>query len=290
MAELFVKSLLTDTVLLQPHELGGNYADVVLARLNEQFAGKCSHHGFIEPRSISIRKIKQAEVSASALNGTVKFAVQYFANVCNPPVGAVVSARVVVRNRMGIQAHSGILYENGDFLVVIRSFVTNMIITKASEVDVSSIKLGDEINVEILSKQFQLRSQMIEVIGRVVISATPSIESALTEVRAAAAAQTPMTAFSVSTLEYDRNSGEDDEFEDDDGEDEDEDEEAKGDPEDIESDEIASVEEFGDADADVESTEGGEDIDGEGLVDEDPEDADADVDMDPMMDERGRYS
>ena len=190
MADIFVRSLLTDTILLEPKEIGSNYIDVLHRKLNDTIAGKCSRHGLIEPNSISVRRVTQAEVVASALNGSVQFSVQYHANVCNPPIGAVIPARAVNRNKFGIQAHSGILYENGDFLPVIQSIVTTTAITKASEVDVNDIEVGQEFLIEVLTKQFHLGSPRIMVIGRIVTDPTPQQPIGV----AAAAA---MSAFSI---------------------------------------------------------------------------------------------
>lgn len=191
MADIFVRSLLTDTILLEPKEIGSNYIDVLHRKLNDTIAGKCSRHGLIEPNSISVRRVTQAEVVASALNGSVQFSVQYHANVCNPPIGAVIPARAVNRNKFGIQAHSGILYENGDFLPVIQSIVTTTAITKASEVDVNDIEVGQEFLIEVLTKQFHLGSPRIMVIGRIVTDPTPQQPIGV------AAAAAAMSAFSI---------------------------------------------------------------------------------------------
>jgi len=218
MADLFVKSILTDVVLLEPRNLGSNYIDIILSTLNETIAGRCSKHGFVEPNSITIHKITQSEVVASSLNGSVQFTVQYHANVCNPPKGAVISARAVNRNKFGIQAHSGILYDDGTFLTVIQSIVTTNTITKPSEVDLTTIDVGDEFYIEVLTKQFQLGSPRIIVIGRIVKDAIPSTErdsaalpmAAFTQPTAAAAAAANSD---VEDEEDDNNSINDSEYE-----------------------------------------------------------------------------
>ena len=80
---LFVRSLLTEQVLLQPAEIGSDYERVILERLEERFSGKCTLHGYIQPDSIELHRVLAGNIVSTALNGNVQFDVQYFANVCN---------------------------------------------------------------------------------------------------------------------------------------------------------------------------------------------------------------
>jgi DNA-directed RNA polymerase subunit E'/Rpb7 len=174
-----VRSLLRDPVLVKPHMIGSNYREVVLHLLSKRLDGVCSRHGYIVPGSISVHKINNAKVQAFSLNGDVCYLVQFYASVCNPPIGAVLTARVVNMNKFGIMTHSGITAEDGTFKPVIESIVTRQpagsTSAMGSDVDLDTLKIGDTVFVEILGKKFELNDEKISVIGRIVSSAKERI-------------------------------------------------------------------------------------------------------------------
>ena len=176
MDALFVRSLLRDAVLVKPMLLGSNYREMVQQLTRNKVEGVCSRHGFVMPGSVAVHKVAHGRLEAVSLNGDVRFDVQYHANVCNPPIGAVMRARVINANKFGVLAHSGILLPDGDFVVVVETIVTKQPVeaTAASEVDLDGIVPGDEIYIEILGKKFELNDTKISVIGRAVKAGTQS--------------------------------------------------------------------------------------------------------------------
>ena len=166
-----MRSLLKDAVLMKPHLLGSNYRDMIQQLMRQRVEGMCSRHGYIMPGSLSIHKVWPGRLEAVSLNGDVRFDIQYYANVCNPPVGTVLTARVVNTNKFGVLAQAGILLPDGDFVPVVEIIVTKTPMASvpgASEVDLEALKAGDEINVEIMGKKFELNDDKISVIGRAV--------------------------------------------------------------------------------------------------------------------------
>ena len=156
--------------------LGGNYREMVQQLTRNKVEGVCSRHGFVMPGSVAVHKVAHGRLEAVSLNGDVRFDVQYHANVCNPPVGTIMRARVINANKFGVLAHSGILLPDGDFVVVVETIVTKQPVeaTAASEVDLDGVAPGDEIYVEILGKKFELNDTKISVIGRAVQAGTLS--------------------------------------------------------------------------------------------------------------------
>ena len=190
----FVRSLLRDTVLVKPHMLGSNYREVVLQQLRMRFEGLCSRHGYILPGTTVLHRIVSGRVEAVSLNGDVRYDVQYFASVCNPPVGTVLPARVVNMNKFGVLAHSGVQAEDGTFRPVVESIITRQPISGAAEVpnapnrqelgeedddavDLDSLAIGDMIFVEIVGKKFELNDEKISVIGRATSRPSPTAAS-----------------------------------------------------------------------------------------------------------------
>lgn len=254
----FVRSLLKDTVLVKPHQIGSNYREVILHLLNKRFEGVCSRHGFIVPGSIAVHKINNAKVQAFSLNGDVCYSVQYYAGVCNPPVGSVLPARVINMNKFGVMAHSGIDSDDGTFIPVIESIVTRQTSEAfgtglSSEVDLDSLKIGDSVFVEILGKKFELNDEKISVIGRVVTSSKPRKRNA-----------NASNAWDVVARQVE------DDLDDPEGDEQDFDED------DIDENRKSALDEDKDGDTDDESEEdeGEEDDDEDGEEDEDGEDED----------------
>ena len=176
MEECFVRALLTDSVLVTPQQLGGNYREMVLAKLRKSHEGLCTRHGYIMPGSITLHAVAPGKVQAAMLNGNVRFDIQFFAMVCDPERGAVVPARVVNTNRFGILAHAGILAADGEFTPVIEAIiakqadsfgpVAQMLPGAVTDTDaLEGLKPGDQVIVQILGKRAQLRASCISVVG-----------------------------------------------------------------------------------------------------------------------------
>ena len=174
---LFVRSIVRDVMLLKPHQLGSNYREVIQAQLRDRLEGACGRHGFVLPGSIALQKVSHGKLEAATLNGDVRFDVHYFASVCNPPVGAVVSARAVTTNRFAVLAHAGVMQPNGDFLPVVEIIVAKQGLDVQSEIDLEEIKPGDVMNVEVVGKRFQLNDDRISVIGRAVAKPSAAVRA-----------------------------------------------------------------------------------------------------------------
>lgn len=164
--DIFVKTLLTDKIKLQPGKLSRNVKNHLLFVLQNKFEGVCSYHGFIKPASINIHKHSLGSIMAVSLNGDVEFKVQYYADVCNPSIGSIVHTKIVNSNKFGFLAYTGI--RSGDRGVL--TPILEIIIAKANS-DTSimndNLQVGDEIYVEIIGKKFELGDKKICAIGRI---------------------------------------------------------------------------------------------------------------------------
>jgi DNA-directed RNA polymerase subunit E'/Rpb7 len=170
-AGCFVRSLVRDAIIVKPDRLGSNIREVLLRALRTHFEGICSRHGYILPGSIELVRVSAGRCEGASLNGDVRYEVQYQADVCNPGIGTVVSARVVNMNRVGILAHAGV-YRRED-VTVASVPVLEIVISKTSaelqsEVDLESVQIGDVVNVEIMGKKLELNQREIKVLGRLV--------------------------------------------------------------------------------------------------------------------------
>ena len=181
---VFVRSLISDPVLVKPHLLGSNYVEVVARLLRATYEGVCSRHGFIMPGSIVVQKVLSSRVEAVSLNGDVRYDVAYFANVCNPAIGSVITGRVINMNRFGVLVHSGVQSPDGTFLPVVETIVTRQAIGgMESEVDLDSVEIGEVVRVQIAGKKFELNDDKVSVIGRLVTSAAAPSATAVDAVQ-----------------------------------------------------------------------------------------------------------
>ena len=178
MEAAFVRTIIDEPVLVKPHLLGSNVREIVAAHLRSELEGVCSRHGYVMPGSVSVHKMTNGRIEAVSLNGDVRYDVKLYANVCNPPVGAVLPARVVSVNKFGVLAQCGLLMNDGAFVPVIEVIVMKQGVNGApSEIDLEALKQGDEIHVELLGKKFELNDDKISGVGRAVASAASSASS-----------------------------------------------------------------------------------------------------------------
>lgn len=172
MERAFVTAVLTDSVLLPPQQVGGNYRDVLLHALRQRNEGVCTRHGYVMPGSIQLRSVSPGRVQTAMLNGSSRFDVTYVARVCDPGVGARLRARVVNSNRFGILAHAGLLAADGSFTPVVEAIVAKQAdalpAVPGAVADLEGVRVGDEVTVHVLGKRSQLRAQTISVVAVIV--------------------------------------------------------------------------------------------------------------------------
>ena len=165
MDPIFVKSVLVDKIKVKPRYINKNIASYLLLSLKTKFEGKCTHHGFIKPGSISIVKYSLGNVLAVSLNGDMIYHVQFIAKICNPSINTIIDARVVNTNKFGILAEYSI--ESGNSRVPILEIIIAKNATDKMQ-ELESIKTNDNIKVKVIGKKFELNDKKISVVGSVV--------------------------------------------------------------------------------------------------------------------------
>jgi DNA-directed RNA polymerase subunit E'/Rpb7 len=169
-SSLFTKSIITDNVRLSCAQLTNQYKSYVKLYLQNKYEGKCSRYGYTRTGSIEILKVSTGTVRMFSLNGDAMFKVQFRAEICNPLVGQVMSAIVLNVNKFGVLASGGTF--DGDVkdlesILPIVDIVIPKVGTITSGVDLSEIKPGDRVTVEILGKKFNINDPKISAIGSV---------------------------------------------------------------------------------------------------------------------------
>lgn len=162
MDPLFIRALLNDNVKLKPKFVTKDSQRYILEKLKKTFEGCCTYHGYIKADSIEIVKVSCGVVKDVTLNGDTLFNTTYYADVCNPIIGSVITAKVVNTNMFGILAENG-LDINGKYYPILE-----IIVAKNANSDLDKIKVGALINVEVIGKKYELEDKKITVVGKVV--------------------------------------------------------------------------------------------------------------------------
>jgi DNA-directed RNA polymerase subunit E'/Rpb7 len=168
MEDLCNRLLLNERIKLEPQYLNQDFKDEILSRLKQKVEGICTKHGYIKKGSIEIYKMSPGCVEIVSLNGNTIYNVAFYAEVCNPLLGSIIrNAKVVNLNRFGILAEARLQedkYSNSVLEIIIAKNSVNIV----SEVDLDSIKIGDDVLVEVIGKKFNLGDKKISVIGKII--------------------------------------------------------------------------------------------------------------------------
>lgn len=163
--DIFSHVLCKENIKLEPKYINGNFKSTLKNKLVTKLEGICSKHGFIKPNSIEITKISPGAIELISLAGYVVYDISFYADICNPLVGIIVKVAVTNINRFGILAEAGKLDNGKNVLEII---IPKNSVNIQSDVDLESCQIGDEIQVEIIRKKYELGDKKICAIGRVI--------------------------------------------------------------------------------------------------------------------------
>lgn len=152
-SKLFNSSVLNHEILLTADMLTNNIDNTILSILKREVGDRCGKYGFIKNDSIEILERSIGKLNTSHLNGSVSYNISYRADICNPIEGQIISCQVKKKNKMGILAEATPL-----IIVLASQYHKNNMLDKLQE--------NDDIKVIIIAKRFELYSDKINVIGK----------------------------------------------------------------------------------------------------------------------------
>jgi len=170
--DMFIPIKFNTSVQLKPNELGPNLEEIIYTKLKNNLENMCSKHGYIKKNSIKIIKRSVGQINIAHFNGNILFNLQCVAEICNPAQGSIVKCRVKAKNSMGLMAEG--FYDNVPILQIIVPKISAGI---QSEVNIDTINIGDEINIEVCGKKFLLFDKYISIIGKVIKDKAPNIKN-----------------------------------------------------------------------------------------------------------------
>jgi DNA-directed RNA polymerase subunit E'/Rpb7 len=137
----------------------------ILAQLKMDFEGKCSADGFIQRNSITI--VNYSLGRTNYIKGGVDYEVKFQADACMPHMGQKFKAPVTIRSKIGIHAETP----------PIKVLIPRDLHIGNEEFD--NIKIGDEIEFEVVGSKFKQQDKDIIVVARLLSKVAAPVEGPL---------------------------------------------------------------------------------------------------------------
>jgi DNA-directed RNA polymerase subunit E'/Rpb7 len=162
-SDLFIPIKFNTNVQLKPNELGPNLEEIIYNKLRINLENMCSKHGYIKKGSIKIMKRSIGQIKMPHFNGNVSYDLLCIAEICNPAQGSIVKCKVKAKNSMGILAEG--FYEDVPILQIIVPKISAGI---QSEINIDTLNVGDNIQIEVCGKKFLLYDKHISIVGKAI--------------------------------------------------------------------------------------------------------------------------
>jgi DNA-directed RNA polymerase subunit E'/Rpb7 len=172
--ELFIPIKFRTTIILTPSEINKDFETTILTKLKINYENICSKYGYIKKDTIKIIKRSVGQLKKEHFNANMYFDIICIAEICNPAQGSIIKCKVKAKNSLGILAEG--YYDNIPILQIIIPKISAGI---QSEIDIDTIKIDDEIKIEVCGKKYQLFDKHISIIGKAIKSKPEYIKNAI---------------------------------------------------------------------------------------------------------------
>jgi DNA-directed RNA polymerase subunit E'/Rpb7 len=141
-------------VSLNPRFLDVDFAKYIEKIVKNNVEGRCIREGYVVPGTTIVLERSMGNLNNNQFNGNIIYDVKIGVKICNIPVNSVVKAPIIKMNKLGLLAELGPL-----MIIVPKEIHSNKDAFK-------DIKIGDEIELLIIGKTFELNSKKISVYAR----------------------------------------------------------------------------------------------------------------------------
>ena len=159
MDPLFERRELSKKVHVSSKFIQKNIQSSILSQLKLNYEGKCSSEGFIQSNSITILDYSLGR--ANYLRGGVDYDVKFQADICMPHTGQRFKAETKVKSKIGIHAETP----------PIKVLIPRDLHLGNKEFD--EIKIGDDIEFEVVGTQFKQQDTDIIIVGKLLTKIAP---------------------------------------------------------------------------------------------------------------------
>jgi DNA-directed RNA polymerase subunit E'/Rpb7 len=131
-----------------------DFAKYIEKIVKNNVEGRCIREGYVVPGTTIVLERSMGNLNNNQFNGNIIYDVKIGVKICNIPINSVVKAPIIKMNKLGLLAELGPL-----MIIVPKEIHSNKDAFK-------DIKIGDEIELLIIGKTFELNSKKISVYAR----------------------------------------------------------------------------------------------------------------------------
>jgi len=152
--DIYFHTQINRRVSLNPRFLDVDFAKYIEKIVKNNVEGRCIREGYVVPGTTIVLERSMGNLNNNQFNGNIIYDVKIGVKICNIPINSVVKAPIIKMNKLGLLAELGPL-----MIIVPKEIHSNKDAFK-------DIKIGDEIELLIIGKTFELNSKKISVYAR----------------------------------------------------------------------------------------------------------------------------
>jgi DNA-directed RNA polymerase subunit E'/Rpb7 len=152
--DIYFHTQINRRVSLNPRFLDLDFAKYIEKIVKNNVEGRCIREGYVVPGTTIVLERSMGNLNNNQFNGNIIYDIKIGVKICNIPVNSVVKAPIIKMNKLGLLAELGPL-----MIIVPKEIHSNKDAFK-------DIKIGDEIELLIIGKTFELNSKKISVYAR----------------------------------------------------------------------------------------------------------------------------
>ena len=152
--DIYFHTQINRRVSLNPRFLNVDFVKYIEKIVKNNVEGRCIREGYVVPGTTIVLERSMGNLNNNQFNGNIIYDVKIGVKICNIPVNSVVKAPIIKMNKLGLLAELGPL-----MIIVPKEIHSNKDAFK-------DIKIGDEIELLIIGKTFELNSKKISVYAR----------------------------------------------------------------------------------------------------------------------------
>jgi DNA-directed RNA polymerase subunit E'/Rpb7 len=162
--DIYFHTQINRRVSLNPRFLDVDFAKYIEKIVKNNVEGRCIREGYVVPGTTIVLERSMGNLNNNQFNGNIIYDVKIGVKICNIPINSVVKAPIIKMNKLGLLAELGPL-----MIIVPKEIHSNKDAFK-------DIKIGDEIELLIIGKTFELNSKKISVYARLNTAGTQKMK------------------------------------------------------------------------------------------------------------------
>lgn len=152
--DIYFHTQINRRVSLNPRFLDMDFVKYIEKIVKNNVEGRCIREGYVVPGTTIVLERSMGNLNNNQFNGNIIYDVKIGVKICNIPVNSVVKAPIIKMNKLGLLA------ELGPLMIIVPKEIHN------NKDAFKDIKIGDEIELLIIGKTFELNSKKISVYAR----------------------------------------------------------------------------------------------------------------------------